>query len=185
MSESISQLKQNIINGIIDRESGYVNDKDDSGGETNYGITIEVARQNGYAGEMIDLSRSTAFEIYSKKYWDKLKLDEIAKLSLVIAEELADTGVNMGTNRAARFLQRSLNVLNNREQFYEDLIVDGLIGRKTIVNLKVYFAIRGNDGETILHRMLNSLQGAFYIRLSERRQKDERFIFGWFRNRVA
>lgn len=37
-------MKDKIINEIIRVEGGYVNDPRDSGGETNFGITVAVAR---------------------------------------------------------------------------------------------------------------------------------------------
>ena len=181
----MSKLKLDTINEIIDIEGGYVNDSADSGGATRYGITEAVARRYGYTYKMESLPRSLAFEIYSKRYWDSLNLDEVEKLSHMIAKELADTGVNMGVGRAAEFIQRSLNVLNNNGKFYNDIKVDGDIGGKTIKALQSYLGIRGKDGETVLFKMLNSLQGAFYITLAERRTKDEKFVFGWFENRVV
>ena len=177
-------LKEEIINGIIEIEGGYSNDPADSGGETNFGIIKRVARAYGYRGKMKNLTRNKAYEIYSKLYWDKLKLDDIEALSPLIAEELADTGVNMGVGRAGRFLQRSLNVLNNKGALYEDLTVDGAIGKRTIKALRTYLKLRGDAGAGVMFRMLNSLQGAFYVTLAERRTKDERFIYGWFSHRV-
>jgi len=178
-------MKEIVIGNILRVEGGYVNDPNDSGGETNYGITKAVARAYGYEGDMKDLTKQKAFEIYSKKYWDKLRLDDIEILSPLIAEELADTGVNMGTGRAARFLQRSLNVLNNRSRSYRDLKVDGQIGNATLRALKAYFMVRGEEGEKVLFNMLNALQGAFYVTLAERREKDEKFVYGWYANRVS
>ena len=121
----------------------------------------------------------------SRKYWEELSLDLVEKLAPAIAEELADTGVNMGTMRAGEFLQRSLNVLNKQGMSYKDIKVDGDIGPRTVSALKAYVDIRKDDGVIVLHRALNTLQGAFYISLAERRQKDERFIFGWLLNRVS
>jgi len=180
----MSDLKRKVINDIIEREGSYINDPRDSGGETNYGITVAVARAYGYTGEMKKLHRSAAFTIYSKLYWDKLMLDNIESLSTLLAAELADTAINMGVGTAAKFLQRSLNALNDRQRYYYDLTVDGDIGGKTLIALRSYFKVRGLDGEKVLLRMLNSLQGAYYVELSERREKDEAFIFGWFLNRV-
>lgn len=180
----MSSLKDRIINDIIEREGGYSNDSQDSGGETNWGITINVARRYGYTGRMRDMSRETAFNIYSSRYWHKLNLDAVEEMSAKIAEEMADTGVNMGTGRAGEYLQRSLNVLNKKGTLYRDLQVDGKIGRNSLIALEQLLKIRGRRGENVLYKMLNSLQGAFYIRLAERREKDERFIFGWFNNRV-
>ena len=126
-----NSLKNGTIKHIIDLEGGYGNDPGDSGGETNWGVTVRVAREYGYHGAMIDMPRSVAFDIYSEIYWDAINLDDVEDHSQIIAKELADTGVNMGTGRA-----------------------------------------------------LNCLQGAFYIELTERRQKDERFAYGWLLNRV-
>ena len=47
-----------------------------------------------------------------------------------------------------------------------------------------FSAIRSQKGMDVLVVMLNALQGAFYVTLAERREKDERFVFGWFANRV-
>ena len=112
-------------------------------------------------------------------------LDDIEELSPIIAEKLADVGVNMGVSRAGRYLQRSLNVLNNRQALYGDLVIDGQIGKKTIKALRTYVKIRGEDGILVLYRMINGLQASFYVTLAERRVKDERFVFGWLLNRVG
>ena len=181
----MSRLKNDTINHIIAIEGGYVNDASDSGGETKYGITEKVARTHGYTGAMIDLPKLLAFEIYSKIYWQSLALDDVEKQSKIVAAEMADTGVNMGTGRAAEFLQRSLNAFNNQGKLFDDLTVDRDIGPSTLKALDAYINIRGDMGETVLFRALNALQGAFYIDLVERRQKDEKFVFGWFLNRVA
>lgn len=178
-------IKEEFINAIIEIEGGYVDDPLDSGGKTNWGITEHVARANGYQGHMRDMPRELAFSIYSSQYWDSIRLTDIEELSPLIAGELADTGVNQGTGRAAEFLQRSLNVLNDRQNHYADLIVDKSIGNKTLSALRAYLKRRGKRGEVVLFNMLNCLQGAFYVTLAERREKDERFMFGWFDHRVG
>jgi len=174
-------LKQHIIDEIIRVEGGYVNDPNDSGGETNFGITEAVARPY-FNGDMRDLPREIAVAIYTVQYWDKVRGDDLVALSEAVAEEVVDTGVNMGPKRAGTFLQRSLNVLNNRGQLYPDITVDGSIGPGTISALTSYLNVR--DGVTLV-KMLNCLQGAFYVDLAERREKDEKFINGWFKNRVS
>lgn len=179
-------LKETVIAEIILVEGGYSNDENDSGGETMYGITVKEARANGYTGPMRDMPRSLAETIYAVKYWDALRLDDIQALSGPIAAELADTGVNCGVGTAAIFLQRSLNALNKQGTLYPDLKVDGGIGPATIAALTAYLKARAHDGgETVLLRALNSLQGARYIELAERREKDEDFVFGWLKNRVS
>lgn len=181
----MSKLKEKTINHIIDLEGGYINDPNDSGGETKYGITKRVAEKNGYTYEMKLLPKSLAFQIYSNKYWDDISLDEIEQRSQSLAMELADTAVNMGTGRASEFLQRSLNALNNQGKLFADLVVDRDIGPATLKAMDAFITKRGKNGELVLFRAINSLQGAFYIELAERRQKDESFVYGWLLNRVS
>lgn len=174
-------LKIEVINKIIAVEGGYVNDPSDSGGETNFGITVAVARGNSYRGPMKDMHRSIAFDIYAAKYWDAVRGDQLEELSGAIAEEVVDTAVNMGSGRAGKFLQRALNVLDNNGKYYGPVVVDGAIGNATIRALKAYLA---NRDESAMLKALNCLQGAYYITLAERREKDEKFIYGWLMNRV-
>lgn len=171
-------MKNQVINHILEIEGGYVDDPLDSGGETNFGITVEVARANGYAGPMRDLPRSLAFDIYERKYWHAVKADYMPDR---IAAEIVDTGVNMGTRRAGKILQRCLNVLNDRGRLYKDIAADGIIGKGTLAALNSYLAVR--DEGTLL-KALNCLQGAYYIELAERREKDERYLRGWLTHRV-
>jgi len=175
-------LKQKIIDQIIFVEGGFVDDPDDSGGATNYGITEAVARAYGFADDMRDMPRGVAFDIYVARYWDAVRADDLLALSEVVASEVVDTGVNMGTGRASKILQRALNVLNVGGSLYPDLVVDGAIGPMTIQALREYLAERN---ELVLCRALNCLQGAYYIELAERREKDEKFVYGWLKNRVV
>lgn len=169
---------------VVGVEGGYSNDPSDSGGETNWGITERVARDNGYKGRMKDMPIEKAHEIYKSEYWDVQNLDAIYSLSPGVALELFDTGVNKGVITAGQYLQRSLNVLNDRGRYYPDITVDGLIGQKTIQTLWNFRRIRERRGMRVLLKMLNGLQCAAYIELAEAREKDERFVFGWVENRV-
>jgi lysozyme family protein len=101
-----------------------------------------------------------------------------------VADELFDTGVNQGTVAAGQYLQRSLNALNQRASLYADIPADGDVGPMTIAALRAFVSRRGAQGTTVLLRALNALQGSFYIALTERRSKDEDFVYGWLLNRV-
>lgn len=167
-------------------EGGYVDNPNDSGGETNHGVTARVARAHGYTKPMVEMTEGEARAIIKAGYWDVLQLDTIADISYPVAYELFDTSVNMGVDTAGRFLQRSLNVLNMRGSWYADIKVDGQIGAMTLAALRQYFARRGPQmGTVVLQRMLNSLQGARYVLIAEARDKDEEFVFGWFQHRVV
>jgi len=58
------KTKNKIISDLVKREGGYVNDKDDSGGATRYGITQKVARKYGYYDSMKHFPLSRAVNIY-------------------------------------------------------------------------------------------------------------------------
>lgn len=174
--------KNALINEIIDREGGYVNDPQDSGGETMYGVTRAVARDYGYTELMVDLPRETAFSIYEDMYWDSVRAGEVLRLSSAVAAELVDTAINTGPVPAVRFLQRALNVLNRKGTLYPDIQVDGRMGPASLGALRLYLRVRS---ESALVRALNCLQGTYYIELAERREKDERFVYGWLQQRVS
>jgi len=158
-----------LIDGVVEREGGYVDNPADKGGPTCFGITEAVARAHGYAGPMRQLPREEAAAIYKRLYWSRPRFDEVAKRSEGIAAELFDTGVNMGPAVAATFLQRALTALNRNGKDYPDLVPDGRIGEQTFAALDAFLSIRGTNGETVLLRALEALQGERYLRLAERR----------------
>lgn len=178
-------LRERLINELIDREGSYVDNPDDSGGPTRYGITQAKAREWGYTGEMASLPLELAKRIYTHDYWDTTNLDRLADLWPKIAEELFDSGVNCGPRTAARWLQRSLNALNDRQRIHRDLAVDGIIGNQSVAAISAYLRARNADGQIVLLRALNGLQTAHYITLAERREKDEQFMHGWLLHRVV
>lgn len=174
-----------LIDELIKREGGYVNDPTDRGGETNYGITIATAKAYGYVGKMKDLSLETARAIYLQNYWTKPKFNLVDAVSPSIAEELLDTGVNCGTGFAKPLLQKALNLLNQNGTLFADLDADGIYGDKTIKALKTYLDKRGKEGELVLLRILNTYQANRYISLAEKNPTQEKFVYGWFLNRVV
>lgn len=180
-----STILTSEIAKLIKREGGYTNDPKDRGGETNMGITLVVARQFGYKGDMEDLTYDQAVNIYYQRYFLAPKYQAVSVLSWPVALELFDTGVNMGPATATMFLQRSLNVLNNEGKMFPDLPVDGGIGPITLDALKTFLTVRGAEGERVLLRALNCLQGARYIEITEKDKTQERFTYGWLLNRVT
>lgn len=180
-----SSSVKKIIDGIIATEGGYVDDPNDSGGKTNYGITESVARSWGYTGDMRHLPIQTAFEIYKKRYWDDIGLEPVSGISMPVAVELCDTAVNMGPMKAGLFFQKSLNVFNRNGNLYPDITVDGVIGRKSVSAFQAFVDHRGVAGIYVMLKALNCLQGAAYIELAEQREKDEAFVYGWIDKRVV
>jgi lysozyme family protein len=175
---------QLIIDSVIKAEGGYSNDPSDLGGETMYGITLTTAKANGYYGAMKDLPLSLARQIYLNRYWLEPKFDQVERLSPSVAEELCDTGVNCGVSFAQGILQQALNLLNRQEADYKDISEDKNIGAGTLSALAAYLLKRGKEGETVLVRVLNIMQGARYIEITKTRPANETFFFGWVLNRV-
>jgi lysozyme family protein len=181
MAKSIEQL----IEDVIAREGGYVNHPNDRGGATNWGITEAVARRSGYVGPMRSMPRSDAAAIYKRLYWLSPKLDALAASMPTLAEELFDTGINMGTGRAAEFLQRALNALNRNGADYPDLKVDRQIGPATLAAVAAFARKRGKGAEAVLIKAVEALQGAHYINIAEKNPSQEAFVYGWLANRIG
>lgn len=115
---------------ILRREGGYVNDPDDPGGATKFGVTIHTMRRLGLDlngdGQVSDadvrrLSLEQAKEIFLEHYFRKPR---ISWLPANLHPSVFDMQVNAGSN-AVKILQELLG----RMGF--PLIVDGVIGPRT------------------------------------------------------
>lgn len=149
-------------------EGGYVNDPDDPGGETKWGIS-----KRSYPHlDIKNLTRPQAEEIYLRDYWSRLRLDEV--LDANIAAEMFDTGVNCGLSSAVTIAQRTCNALGSH------LVVDSYIGPMTLRALNDH-ARRHRD--TLLVT-LNCLQAARYVELTEVNEKKKKYFRGWINHRV-
>lgn len=174
-------------------EAGYVNDKDDRGGETYNGIS-RVFFPNWSGWNFIDEQKKKVMfpenlvlvkdildkkeaEFYKINFWDKIKGDLIS--SQFIANEMYDTCVNMGIVPTVKFLQRTLNILNRKGKAYQDIMVDGKFGPVTLKCLELSI---NKNGDALVYKILNVLQGYKYITLMESNENYEKYI-GWF-NRV-
>lgn len=163
-------------------ETGYCNNPDDPGGETIYGITHDEAVENGWVGPISEMPLSFATEIYRVKYWIPLWGEHIDDQG--IADEVFDTAVNCGLKTSVIFLQRALNVLNERQKLWPDVAVDGLMGGTTSLTLNTAIVSRPYMRLCIL-RAIDSLQCCRYIVLAESNPKFETFMPGWLRARCG
>lgn len=179
-----------IISAILRAEGEqFTNDPRDSGGPTKWGVT--QAALSAYLGrpasidEVRNLTEAGARKVYLQKFYLGPRLDLLMPISPAVTAEVMDTGVNTGVVRAVTMLQRLLNGLNAGGTLWPDIAADGQCGPGTASALKAFLARRGTEGERVLLVGLNALQGAFYVELAERREKDEAFLYGWLRERVA
>lgn len=167
------------IEALIGREGRYSNDKNDSGGETMWGVTIAVARAFGYVGPMREMPRATAVLIYTRRYWLEPQFDKIEALAVGLGEKLFDFGVNCGQSTAAAAMQRCLNVLNQQGSAFPDTVADGRIGTITLAALKAFIGLRGDDGRKVLLFMVAAQQSNYYVGLAEKKPSQESFEYGW------
>ena len=126
-------------------EGGYVNDPRDPGGETMLGITVAVARANGYAGAMKDMPRATAAAIYQVKYWTPAGCDVVPD---VLKFDLFDMAVNQGVPSAVKALQHAVGVLE-----------DGALGPMTVQAAQAALPVRllfRFDAARLVHYAENS-----------------------------
>lgn len=87
---------------VLSHEGAYVNDPDDSGGETNWGIS-----RHSYPNEDIkNLTWERAKEIYRRDWWDAYGYAGFEDQK--VAEKVFDLSVNMGATQAHKLLQRAL-----------------------------------------------------------------------------
>ncbi len=159
-----------IIAGIIDREGGYVNDLDDPGGPTKYGVTLATARQYRLdkdgdgrvtANDVRALTQRDAANIYRHGYYTRPK---IFMLPEPLQASVFDMQVNAGT-RAVNILQQLLG------EFGEPVEVDGAIGPQTADAAKRVYAKAGAylvDAYGIARRN-------FYFRLADRRPASRKY----------
>jgi lysozyme family protein len=173
-----------MLDALLKREGGYVNSPYDKGGPTNFGITQQTAKAFGYTGDMRQLTRDKALEIYRQQYWIDPKFYDVSLRYQRLAEKLFDCGVNMGPKVATRFLQRALNGLNRGASGYPDMIEDGQIGHLTLSALDAYKQQRGDAGEQVLLKLVNGQQAVRYLEICERDHEQEAFLYGWAANRL-
>jgi lysozyme family protein len=142
--------------GTNKRNSGYVNDPDDAGGETKYGI----AKNANPDVDIANLDWEGAKEIYYKKYWLAAKCD---KMNGRVAVLHFDGAVNHGVGRAAKFLQRAAGV--------ED---DGAIGPGTLG------AVAAKDPIDLCNSICDQ-RAKFYDDIIKNKPSQEKFRKGWMR----
>ena len=109
MTEDIA-LK--AIAGVIRREGGYVDDPDDLGGPTKFGITLDDWKQyfgvDGSAKDIENLDTTMATAMYLKLVWTPMNLDGLPP---ELATVLFDQGVLRGSTTAIRTLQGVLHIM--------------------------------------------------------------------------
>ena len=153
-----------IIDGIIQREGGYVNNPHDAGGATRYGVTLATlsAWRGGTmcsASDVENLTEQEARQILTNVYvfaphFDAIKDDALRAL-------VVDCAVNHGVSKAVVLLQRALAVT-----------ADGVMGTKT------FGALDTSDPVKVYYRLC-AARMRLYVNIVLADQAQSAFLLGW------
>lgn len=188
---SIEEFRRYCITNDTRIEGGLTKGdtlKDDLGGETNHGITVGKAREYekelrtkfNWDGTMINLSKAMAFFIYEEDFWNGMSLDRVSDYSRRLANAMFRWGLKSGQSRPTKTLQTILNVMNNKEAYWKDLVVDGQLGTRTFLALDAFIAKRGlNQAKSVVFCLMQSAMESHMVNISVAREDNETFTWGW------
>lgn len=166
---------------VLKMEGGFSNHPNDPGTATNFGISLRWLKSQGMYGDLDDdgkvdiddikaIDTAAATRIYHDKWWNKYHYDRFVDCG--VATKVFDMSVNMGSNRAHRLLQHSINSLGG------NLIIDGIIGPITMKSANI------EDPASLLTEIRGE-QKRFYLRLIAKRPAMAVFKRGWLRRAEA
>ena len=166
---------------ILKAEGGLTEDKYDTGGITNWGVSLAFAKDTkdlnlfdkDFDGDIdrYDIQKLTiedATEAFKKYMWDKFNLDN--EPSNKVALTIFDIAVNHGNANAGMMIQRALNRMGN------NLVIDKKVGPKTLT------ALHAADPDEFCDEILKVREN-FYYKIVENRPNQRCFLKGWL-NRI-
>lgn len=148
-----------VIDHILKWEGGEVNNPNDPGGHTKYGIS-----KRAYPD--LDISLLTvdhAKKIYRKDYWDKFRGDDL--IEQLKANVIMDFAVNAGVSRSIKLAQRVAGVT-----------VDGIVGPQTMAGI---YTAKNFVVDFTLERV------KYYTDLAVKKKSMRTFHFGWIRRTLS
>lgn len=149
---------EKAIKGVLKHEGGYVHDKHDRGGETNFGISKRAHPDV----DIKNLTEEHAIGIYHEHYWIPSKAE---KLPGRLQNYYLDGCINIGQGNMVKILQKACNSKGTKM-----ISVDGRIGPQTIKatnNLEL--------------ERLKSFRVLYYANLVHSNPTQEKFWYGWFK----
>lgn len=151
-----------LVRIVLEHEGGYVNDPDDPGGETNYGIS----KRSYPTLDIKALTERQASDIYYKDWYLPLKLNEIENDA--IAVKVLDTCVNIGKRTGVKLFQQALKARGH------SVATNGIMGRPTIE------ATNRANSERLL-QAIRERQADHYRSLVAINPVLEKYIKGWMK----
>jgi lysozyme family protein len=164
------QTVQQIAQEIVHREGGFVNDPDDPGGATNFGVTIHTMRRLGLdldrdgdvdVADVRRLTREGAVDIFIKHYFEAPMIGDLPE---PLQATVFDMYVNAGGN-AIKILQRLL-----RDMGFT-LSIDGALGPQSLAAVREAYARATGylvDAYGIARRN-------YYLRIADRRPASRKY----------
>lgn len=144
---------------VMKWEGGYVDDPDDPGGATKWGVAMNrLGRVLGIRDkeDLRGLTKKWVRRVFRARYWRRCACDELPSgIDLAVF----DSAINQGQTRAAKLLQRAARVK-----------ADGMIGPRTLA------AVRRADPHELLVDFM-ARRALHYSGLA----KLWKYGFGWFR----
>lgn len=175
---------QEIAREIVAREGGFVNDPDDPGGATKYGVTLGTMKRlriDKTGDGMVDvrdvlaLTADDAVRIFAEEYFQRPGIDRLPEQ---LQASVFDMYVNAGAG-AIRILQRLLNTSGHGLQ------EDGALGPKTVA---AAFAVGEKSGMPMLVNAYGIARREYYYALADRRAASRKYAHtrdggkgGWIR----
>lgn len=159
---------------ILRREGGYVDDPQDPGGATNFGVSLRWLKQAGLLEDLEHLEGDVTHDevmavrlmtiedakgFYRSKWWDAYQYGLI--LAQAVATKVFDMSVNLGAPRAHRMLQGAVGTSP-----------DGVLGAKTFAEVNAAPSLS-------LIVTLQTVQATFYRSLAASNPARQKFLAGW------
>lgn len=127
---------EKAIDTVLNHEGGYVNNPNDPGGATKFGLSQRYLQdhpefdRNGdgcvSADEVKSITKIEAKAEYKKNWWNAYGYDRIR--SDAVATKLFDMCINMGQSTGVKLMQKACNKALFPKSIYED----GVMGAMTV-----------------------------------------------------
>ena len=172
------------VETVLEHEGGFVDDPKDTGGATNWGISLRFLREledadgDGYrdgdldrdgdvdAADIRRMTRAQAVELYRRHFWEPGGYVRLG--SSLIATKLFDLAVNMGPRPAHRLAQQGLRAVGYQ------VTPDGFLGPKTVARILEAPPLE-------LAAAIRSEAAGFYRVLIALKPVREKYRDGWLR----
>lgn len=157
---------------ILENEGGLVNDQNDKGGITNFGISLrwlKTINKLATPETIKNLTKEEASNLYYTYWWKELGYSNI--ISQKIANKIFDLSVNQGNIQSHKLLQRALWAMYG----YQCVKDDGILGMKTINKVNSTL-----DDNSLLNSLKSEAAGLYRL-IIKQNPYDIKYLDGWLK----